>query len=304
MFEDKQEGGKSAVVMWKTQSPWPSLRGFLYDWWLGTTGSLEGVRIGTGGYRRMDNSGIGSNLKIQLNLATMRVELVNRGRESHPYHSFASVNWYKFDGEQVLSQNGFKFGPVKPMSVARSEVIKIPTTESYQVLFAQVSLSSPKDNDMGETKNNIFRSWYWMSFNDTGDFNYDYKELGEWRDNGPYPHVSGHILSFTMDNKTEKLWWTAEVLIQVDPSSKAIAFAPQFSAFDTSGNILNPLLFEVPAVLLNEEDTTVVLHGKLNSYDSCLAKIMVDFWAGDQLEISVLDPESLCKTAGIIPNFA
>lgn len=34
----------TAVVVWKTQSPWPALRGFLYDWFLESTGTLRGVR--------------------------------------------------------------------------------------------------------------------------------------------------------------------------------------------------------------------------------------------------------------------
>ena len=36
----------SAVVMWKTASPWPALRGALYDSYLATTGGLWGVRAG------------------------------------------------------------------------------------------------------------------------------------------------------------------------------------------------------------------------------------------------------------------
>ena len=34
--------------MWKTQSPWPTLRGALYDNYLETTGGYWGVRSATG----------------------------------------------------------------------------------------------------------------------------------------------------------------------------------------------------------------------------------------------------------------
>jgi hypothetical protein len=34
----------TAVIMWKSQSPWPALRGGLYDWYLAQTGGFYGVR--------------------------------------------------------------------------------------------------------------------------------------------------------------------------------------------------------------------------------------------------------------------
>ena len=34
----------TAVIFWKSQTPWPSLRGGFYDWYLQTTGGYWGVR--------------------------------------------------------------------------------------------------------------------------------------------------------------------------------------------------------------------------------------------------------------------
>jgi hypothetical protein len=34
----------TAVIMWKSQGPWPALRGGLYDWYLAQTGGFYGVR--------------------------------------------------------------------------------------------------------------------------------------------------------------------------------------------------------------------------------------------------------------------
>ena len=34
----------TAVLFWKSQSPWPALRGGLYDYYLGVTGGFYGVR--------------------------------------------------------------------------------------------------------------------------------------------------------------------------------------------------------------------------------------------------------------------
>ena len=38
----------SAIIKWKTQSPWPGLRGCLYDSYLAVNGAFWGVRAGTG----------------------------------------------------------------------------------------------------------------------------------------------------------------------------------------------------------------------------------------------------------------
>ena len=50
-FKMKMFKWYSAVIFWKSQSPWPALRGALYDWYLGVTGGYYGVRaalVGTG----------------------------------------------------------------------------------------------------------------------------------------------------------------------------------------------------------------------------------------------------------------
>jgi hypothetical protein len=106
--------------------------------------------------------------------------------------------------------------------------------------------------------------------------------------------VTGRIESFAMDS-TKKLWWKATVQIHVDQNSKAIAFAPQFSAYDTQGNMLLPLLSESPAVFLPRSHDTVILHGKLVSNDYCVSKVTIDFWAGDHLEIPLID-FALCSS--------
>merc|ERR1719487_3041493 len=57
----------SGVLMWKSQSPWPSLRGFLYDWYLHPTGGFYGVRAAVG-------TGVPHG---QLDLKTRRIYVVN-----------------------------------------------------------------------------------------------------------------------------------------------------------------------------------------------------------------------------------
>ena len=55
----------SGVLVWKTQNPWPGLRGAFYDWWLGPLGGLFGAKCAL------------APLHPQLNLETLEVEVVN-----------------------------------------------------------------------------------------------------------------------------------------------------------------------------------------------------------------------------------
>lgn len=64
----------SAVVMWKSQSPWPVFRGAFYDSWLAPTGGFYGVRRALGG-----GSGVQGKAHIQLNLKTWTPSIVVRG---------------------------------------------------------------------------------------------------------------------------------------------------------------------------------------------------------------------------------
>jgi mannosylglycoprotein endo-beta-mannosidase len=267
MFDRKEAGGKTAVIMWKTQSPWPSLRGFLYDWWLDGTGSLDGVRAGTGGRNK--------SLKLQLNLATMCVEIVNRGRQTYSETSNVTVAWYALNGTNVLLQNGILVDPASVNGVARSHYpVQIPNSdEPGKVFFAQVSSNPDLDS-----------SWYWMAFNSTGDgFSYDYAELGAWRDNGPFPKVSGFLHNVTLDDTG--FWWEATLVVTVDPLGGSLAFAPSFSAQDSNGKHLLPLFADSPTVLIGA--TTIPLRVKLQEKRACVKKISCDFWAGGSLEILI-----------------
>jgi len=69
----------SAAIMWKTASPWPALRGALYDWYLAPSGGQWGAAAGTGGYMAG-----GSQPHLQLNPANASIVVVNRGLAAWP----------------------------------------------------------------------------------------------------------------------------------------------------------------------------------------------------------------------------
>lgn len=59
----------TGFVIWKTQNPWPGLRGSLYDWTLEQNGGYYGVRQAT------------EPLHAQINLATGMIAIVNTSRD-------------------------------------------------------------------------------------------------------------------------------------------------------------------------------------------------------------------------------
>ena len=58
----------SAVIMWKSQSPWPVLRGAFYDSWLKQTGGYWGIR-----------RALSRQIHIQLNLRSWQPTVINKG---------------------------------------------------------------------------------------------------------------------------------------------------------------------------------------------------------------------------------
>jgi hypothetical protein len=146
----------------------------------------------------------------------------------------------------------------------------------------------------GSVESRCGNNWYWLSFNETGHYAYDYKEMGAWRDNGPYPNVMGNIQSFTVNGN----WWTAKVAISVE-SNGSFAFAPEFAAYDENSNEVMSLVSDSPTVFLPQTDTIVTLHGKrLNSndttsYHQIILLLSIDFWAGQRLIMPVSEKISV-----------
>ena len=62
-----------AVIMWKSQTPWPAFRGALYDPYLATSGGFWGVRAATRG---------GAPLRVSLTYGNYSVAIVNAGLDA------------------------------------------------------------------------------------------------------------------------------------------------------------------------------------------------------------------------------
>lgn len=85
----------TAVLFWKSQSPWPSLRGGLYDYFLAVTGGYYGVRaalVGGGSATGMDLYERG-RVHVQMNLGDHALAVVASPHKSQ-HHGKAENSLY------------------------------------------------------------------------------------------------------------------------------------------------------------------------------------------------------------------
>ncbi|MDR1593474.1 MAG: beta-glycosidase [Prevotellaceae bacterium] len=80
----------TGILIWKTQNPWTSLRGQMYDWFLDVNASFYGVKKGC------------ETLHPQYNIVTKKVELVNISLTNHNVTVKAQL--YKSDGSIVFTK--------------------------------------------------------------------------------------------------------------------------------------------------------------------------------------------------------
>jgi hypothetical protein len=104
----------TGILIWKTQNPWTSLRGQMYDWFLDVNASLYGTRKGC------------EPLHPQYNLDSRKVEVVNStpgsrslGLTARLYSADGSVVWEQAESVAV-SPNSVK----RLFSVPQPEVIE------------------------------------------------------------------------------------------------------------------------------------------------------------------------------------
>jgi len=128
----------TGILIWKTQNPWTSLRGQMYDWFLDVNASLYGTRKGC------------EPLHPYYNLATKTVEIVNTALGIHDVTVRAQL--FKTDGSIAWSDDM----SLKINANEVKQLFPVPVPESVEgVYFLKLSLF--KDNKM--LTDNI----YWLS---------------------------------------------------------------------------------------------------------------------------------------------
>ncbi|MDR1581755.1 MAG: beta-glycosidase [Prevotellaceae bacterium] len=114
----------TGILIWKTQNPWTSLRGQMYDWFLDVNASFYGVKKGT------------ELLHPQYNIVSKQVELVNTSLTNHDVVVKAQL--YTSSGSIVFE----KEEPSRTEANTVSRLFDIPRPEGIDgVYFLKLSLS-------------------------------------------------------------------------------------------------------------------------------------------------------------------
>lgn len=239
----------AAVCIWKTQSPWPSLRGFLYDWWLEPTGTFYGVQAAAA-----------SDVHVQLDRGDWGVRVVNKRVAATLPPASISADWFALDGTRVATK--VLRSPRVPASTARAAdgVIEWPAVwPTGTVGFLRLTLRTSQRPDVeqgpGKTRHYggedaVVVSWYWLAPGPAPD----YSLLGAAR-HGQKARLNMRVLRCSCaDGKVR-----ATVELQVPQSTPELVFYPQLGfSLPHVGGTLASLQGGDRAVVLLPGDTPSV----------------------------------------------
>eukprot|EP00977_Amphora_coffeiformis_P027496 scaffold34615_cov180-Amphora_coffeaeformis.AAC.18 len=203
----------TAVIMWKTQSPWPTLRGFLYDWYLETTGALRGVR-----------ATLEDSVSITLDAMSWRLRIVNRSILPLPSPSSETnvgvrFEWFTIQGDLVTWGNLY-LDPhviIFPMSAALvgKDALKWPK-DCAEVCFLRLKLilqSSHAASSGGWSR----PTWHWLSQQSL--LGSDFSSLGRMRE-----RQGGHARLHVTQCETTAAGF--QVRVRIDVTGKEVLFYP------------------------------------------------------------------------------
>jgi hypothetical protein len=133
----------TGILIWKTQNPWTSLRGQMYDWFLDVNASFYGTKKGC------------ESLHPQYNIVTKQIELINTELADHDVTVKARL--YKPDGAVIfekeestaMAANSVKrlFSIPKPEGVEGVYFLKLTLHEKDKFITDNVYWLSTKPND-------------------------------------------------------------------------------------------------------------------------------------------------------------
>jgi len=214
----------SAVLLWKTQSPWPVLRGFLYDWWLETTGAFLGVKAVLGG----SVSAVFDTLTWQLRLVNREITAIDCvGRAVG-----AQYEWVDLQGRLVASGRKVVTNTtVAPMSSVvlgdvDEESMMIFPSNCSSVCFLRLKPELPGERNYPST-------WMWLTDPTLGNES-DFSSLGEARlRQAGQASLSVLKCAFSTTREGSTAVATTSMLVQitVPSSSPEILFFPTLSVY-------------------------------------------------------------------------
>ena len=232
MFGDYREGGKTAIIMWKSQTPWPSLRGFMYDWWMETVGMGEGVRAGTGGEGRW---------KVGLDLGKGGgVTVVNRGVEEVGAGA-VEVKAFGWGGDEVGEGVRVEVGRVKG-----GEVVKVGGGVVAEWAEGLEGKGTVLVRVRGEVEGGArAESWYWLN-RVGGEWEMRFEDMGSWSEGG---EVEGRLEEVEEGRVGD--WWYGKMVFKVN-RGRGCLVNPRFKGYDGNGERVLPLMVGSGLVALND----------------------------------------------------
>lgn len=236
----------TAVVMWKSQSPWPSLRGFLYDWYLETTGTLRGVR-----------AALGASVSVVFNPLLWKLHVVNR--QVYPLFQNASAHsvgakytWIDLHGHAVATEEVLLIQNMVPaMSSLQlglsSDHLKWPSGCTDVCLLRVQLIDDVSNADQQFT-------WHWLTDPALGEAS-DFSLLGEFRKR----QEAKVELKLGECIVSEGGGLNLSISLNVPASSLVVLFYPTLSLYRRGENL--PLL----PIFDNKETDIVVLPGSIQT---------------------------------------
>lgn len=212
----------SAVLLWKSQSPWPALRGALYDYYLDYTGGYWGVRNALSMYSTedicmgtssstvcVDSLGMISSagLHAMFNPTTRQVSVINRHAVDSRNGVAVRVSCFDLYGKE-LSSHVVSIGLVPSNGVVTSdESITWPAgldNKTVVLFFLELvtmnSSSSSSKDDVGAKV--LLPNLYWLSSPSNGD-RHDYSQLGKLQLQTPAQVTSTVKLAWTRSSNKQ-----------------------------------------------------------------------------------------------------
>ena len=139
----------TGVLLWKSQSPWPALRGALYDSYLAPTGGFYGVQTA------LADTINDLNIHIQLNMKTRDIVIVNKGQENVD-NLIVNVQTFSLVSGKCLSTQSYPSLSVPASSVLRGDSIghlvwpsssssSLEQSSSDKVILVRLSLKQQQE---------------------------------------------------------------------------------------------------------------------------------------------------------------
>jgi hypothetical protein len=259
----------TAVLMWKTQSPWPSLRGFLYDWYLERTGALRGVR-----------AALAEPASCTFDSASSRLRLINRQvyplQLSNESKIHVEYSWFDLQGSVVavgsINVPGDDVPAMSSVILAGEEDHLAWPDQCAGVCFLRLKLVG---TGISETPH----AWYWLT-NPAHGLAADYSPLGRLRLNqGAVAWLSIEACVYV------NAQIVVNVTVAVPSSSRDVLFYPTISLYQEKSPLL-PMFdsLETDVVLLPNTNQQRVVRAPLAALEISSIRVVLESWNGSPVE--------------------